>query len=274
VTPDPQARLTRLLEGRPGVRWSACLRDGAGRRLAAVGPERTLSTASIGKLLLLLEVARQYDAGTLDPGELLSRAPELAVADSGIWQHLQAERLSVDDLATLVGAASDNTATNVLLARVDLARVQATATALGLTRTRLLDRVRTQRRPADPPLLSTGSADELSRLAADLGAGVLVSTEVSRRLDRWLAPGMDLSMVAAPWHLDPLAHVEEDRGLVARNKTGTDADVRADVGYLRGPGGTVAYAVIANWDPEGRDARDEVLSAMHEVGRVVLACVR
>jgi beta-lactamase class A len=273
VTPDLQSRLTRLLEGRPGVRWSACLRDGAGRQLAAVSPARALPTASIGKLLLLVEVARQYDAGTLEPGELLSRAPELVVADSGLWQHLRAEQLAVDDLATLIGAVSDNTATNVLLARVGLARVQAAATALGLTHTRLLDRVRTDRGPDHPPCLSVGSAEELSRLAADLSAGVLVSAEVSRRVDRWLAPGADLSMVAAPWHLDPLAHVEEDRGLVARHKTGTDTDVRADVGYLRGPAGTVAYAVIAHWDPEARDARDEVLDAMHEVGRVVLAHV-
>ena len=40
--------------------------------------------------------------------------------DSGIWQHLQAPSLPVADLATLVGATSDNLATNVLLRQVGL----------------------------------------------------------------------------------------------------------------------------------------------------------
>jgi beta-lactamase class A len=67
--------------------------------------------------------------------------------------------------------------------------------------------------------------------------------------------------------------VDEDRGLLLRNKTGTDSGVRADVGVVRGPTGSVSYAVIANWDPRTGDRRDEVLERMHAIGSAVLRAV-
>jgi beta-lactamase class A len=267
------ADLSALLDPEEEVRWSVSLRDGTGTEVAAHHARRVLSTASIGKLLLLVEVARQCETGSLDEDEPLGRPVHGAVADSGIWQHLQVERLSVEDLATLVGSVSDNLATNALLARVGLERVRTVAAALGMRHTRLLDSVRRHRGVAHPPRLSEGCATELSLLMADLGGGTLLSPEVGRRLDRWLSPGMDLSMVAAPLHLDPLAHVDEDRGLLLRNKTGTDSGVRADVGVVRGPTGSVSYAVIANWDPRTGDRRDEVLERMHAIGSAVLRAV-
>ena len=165
------------------------------------------------------------------------------MADSGVWQHLSVDELSVGDLCQLIGMASDNLATNVLLARVGLAGVAASAAGLGLVRTGLHDRVRDVRLESDPPTLSTGSAGELVRLMIDLPPLVL----------GWLGNGLDLSQVAAGWGLDPLAHQDFDLGLRLVNKTGTDDGVRADVGVLTGPTRRIGYAVVANWDnsPDG-----------------------
>jgi beta-lactamase class A len=246
------------------VRWAACVRDVAtGAVLAEVEPDLALPTASVGKLLLLVAAART------DGGTLLRRDAVASVADSGLWQHLRTPALSVHDCAVLVGAVSDNLATNVLLRHLGLDAVQRTAEELGLRATALHDLVRDVRGAEHPPQLSTGSAGELSDLMARLHRG---EVDGAAQVLQWLGAGTDLSMVAAATGLDPLAHVEADRGLVLRHKTGTDTGVRADTGVLAGPRGAVAYAVLAAWD--GPDRRDDVLAAMRRVGQSLVAHLR
>jgi len=243
------------------VEWSVCIREaGTGAVLASVSADAVLPTASVGKVFLLREVARQVEAGELRLDERLERTPEDAVADSGLWRHLDAGALSVGDLATLVGAVSDNLATNVLLRRVGLERVQAGTQELGLRVSALHDRVRDERTAAHPPTLSSGSAAELSRFFAR------PRDRVAARVLDWLGLGVDLSMVASAFGLDPLAHAEPDRGLRLWHKTGADAGVRADAGLLDGPAGTVAYAVLARF-PDAR--RDDVLAAMRAMGAIL-----
>jgi beta-lactamase class A len=70
-------------------------------------------------------------------------------------------------------------------------------------------------------------------------------------------------MVAGAFGLDPLAHTAPDRGRWLAHKTGTDLGLRADVGLLRGPRRSVAYAVLAEFDD---DRRGEVLAEMRDWG--------
>ncbi|MFE7844414.1 serine hydrolase [Microbacterium sp. NPDC057407] len=258
-----------FLTDRPevGLRWSACAADAASDSLLAErGADRSLSTASVGKILLLIELARRFAAGELERARPLERGKE-AVGDSGLWQAMDASSLSAADAARLVGAVSDNVATNVLLDLVGLAAVTRAAADLGLTRTALLDRVRDDRLPEHPPALSRGSAAELARLAARLHRRDVFGTEASSEVVAWLSLGTDLSMVASAFGLDPLAHREADRGIRLWNKTGTDAGVRADVGVVTSPAGAIAYAVLAEWDADApATVRDDVLTAMRRTG--------
>ena len=228
-----------------------------------------MKTASVGKLLLLVEVARRCDAGELSGATLLKRDPELAVADSGLWQHLRAEALSVDDLCVLIASVSDNLATNVVLNRVGLRSVGRLSESLGLVHTALLDFVRDHRGPEHPSTLSTGSAAELSRVTSQLSRGELVSPAVSARVNSWLATGVDLSMVASAFGLDPLAHAAGDRNILIHNKTGADPGVRADVATIARGSNRLSYAVIANWEPSAGDRHDEVLAGMNAIGTIL-----
>lgn len=258
----------------PGVRWSAMVRDAAtGAVLAEHHPERVLRTASVGKVFCLLEVARQLESGELDADERLTWTDEEWVADSGLWYRMGSRTLGVADLAVLVGAVSDNLATNVLVRRVGLPAIRERARAAGCRDSALLDRVRPDRGPEHPPTLSQGSAGELSAVLVGLQQGTLVSSAVSERVRGWLAANTDLSMVAAGLGLDPLAHDESDNGVVLVNKTGTISVVRADIGLLSGPARTLAYAVLAEWDDD-TDHRDDVLAAMREVGIRLRGIVR
>lgn len=258
------------------VRWSISVRDAdTDEVLLEEGADAVLRTASIGKILLLIRVAELLERGALDARDLLTRMPQDTVADSGVWQYLDVDTLSVGDLCELVGLASDNLATNVLLRRVGLDGVASAASARGLTATALHDRVRDVRGPGDPVTLSTGCAAELAHVMVGLHRGARAGDAVTGRVRSWLSKGMDLSQVASGWGLDPLAHLEEDLGLSVVNKTGTDHGIRAEVGLLSTSSSTIAYAVLANWDdlaePEGRHV---VLARQRELGLFVAGVAR
>ena len=97
------------------VSWSVMVRDVAGIPIAEHEPDLSQATASIGKLLLLIETARRMATGELTETQLVSRRDAIKVADSGIWQHLLVDELPISDVATLIASVSDNLATNALL---------------------------------------------------------------------------------------------------------------------------------------------------------------
>ena len=233
--------------------------------------ERVCATASIGKTLLLLTVAEQVSTGRLDPTQPLTRLAAEPVADSGLWQHLQTEDLSLHDTCVLVGSVSDNLATNVLVDLVGLDAVARTARTLGLTDTALWDVVRNDRGPQHPPALSTGNALELHRVCSELAEPRTFAPEVTARVTGWLTLDTDTSMVAGAFGLDPLAHADGDRGFALWHKTGTNVGVRCDVGAVTYASRHVAWAVLANWQvTDAADPiRDDVLSAMRQIGRAI-----
>src|SRR3954462_2655612 len=238
-----------------GVTWSVCVRDGSGMPLAAAGADAPLRTASVGKVLLLVETARLIAAGGLTPDEPLTRSVDLWVGDSGLWHTLSVETLPLIDVAALVGAVSDNLATNVLLRRVGLAEVAVRATALGLRATALHDRVRDVRGADHPITLSTGTAAELSALMIAVATNTAAGPVADRMVRQWLSGNVDQSMVGSALveqgGLDPIAHhAPLSLPIALWNKTGTDPGVRADVGAVTAGDRTVTWAAITNWDPK------------------------
>ena len=264
------------LVGRPALtatRWSIEVRSADGTAVVRHAPERLLRTASVGKVFLLVEVADRLDRGLLDPAQPVRRDRVAPVADSGLWQHLATPELPVVDAACLVGAVSDNWATNALLDLVGLESVRARARSLAPGGSTLHDLVRDDRGPHDPPTLSEGCAADWVAVMSGLAAGTVGGPAVSARVLSWLATGVDLSMVASALHLDPLAHTAPDRGpdrgVRVWNKTGTDSSTRADVGVVRGPAGPVAYAALCAWDRGDDRPRAAVMAAMRDLGTLV-----
>ena len=259
-----QALLDCAIDGVPGtVRWSVSIAIG-GRVAAERDADAVLPTASMGKVLLLAEVARRLEDGSLRADTHVAIEPGDAVGDSGLLQWMAEPSLSVASLAALVAGASDNLATNALLRVIGIDAVDRFRAGAGLEAIRLLDRIRDRRGPGDPPWPSQGSAAELRYMFAAIDTGTFVSSAVSTRLLGWLRLNADLSMVAAPWCLDPLAHD------ALASKTGTDAGVRADAGALRVGGRVATYAALASWDPSTDTAlRAPVMRAMRAIGEAI-----
>ncbi len=208
----------------------------------------TLPVAGLGIVPLLIEVAACFEAGTLDPLEIVERSSIERVAVGGVWQHLKAPALPLSDLAVLTAATGDALAANILIRRVGLEAVRARIERLGLSRSALLDIYRDLRGPDDAPHFALGSARELAELFAARVNSQAVSPGVSAQVAEWLSLNQDLSLVAAATGLDPFAHENDEHGLLFINKTGRDAGIRVEAGVLAGPRAGVAYALIVCFD--------------------------
>lgn len=204
--------------------------------------------AGLGIVPLLIEVAAAFEAGTLDPLEIIERASVEPVSVAGVWQHLKAPALPLSDLAVLTAAAGDALAANALLQRVGLDAVRARIELMGLKRSALLDRLRDQRGPDDAPHFALGSARELAGVFGSLVNSQIVSPSVSAQVAEWLSLNHDLSLVAAATGLDPFAHENDQHGLLFINKTGRDAGVRVEAGVLAGPRAGISYSLIVCFD--------------------------
>jgi len=268
------AALGKLKLGNSGVRVSASAVDiNSGKTIVSIDDRVALPTASIGKILLLIEVSARFDNRDFAPYGIIDKVPGASVGAAGLWQHLQAPSLPVADLAALVGATSDNLATNMLLRLIGLDAVRARTESLGLTKTALLDLVRDNRGPDDAPQVSVGSAVELSWLFGALARGEIVNSIASQRVLGWLSLNTDLSLVASAFGLDPLAHRGADHNTLLVNKTGIDLGVRAEAGALRGNKRAVAYAASVQFDDSSLSARMRVIEALRTFGYDLLEYV-
>ncbi|MGY0004691.1 serine hydrolase [Micromonospora sp. I033] len=208
-------------------------------------PDQVLPLASVGKVLLLGEVARRLADGTLAAGqqvELLDTDRE--VGGTGLLGQLSPRWWTVTDLATAVATVSDNAATNALLRLVTLDAVRDLARGAGLWDTTVHDRIRAERGPGVPETFATGTARELCAFLADVAKGTWHSPQACELLRGWLAGNTDRTMVADSIGHDPWS----GDGVRVENKTGTDTGVRADTGIVSGRH-TVVYAVIAAFAP-------------------------
>jgi beta-lactamase class A len=255
-----------------GARVSANVLDlRTDRTLVSIDDHVALPTAGIGTVLLLVEVAARI--GQLDSAGYRVLVKPADGVEPGLWSRLQAPALPVFDLAMLIGATGDSLATNVLLHQVGLGAVRSRTVSLGLTSTALLDFVRRSRGPDDAPHQSVGSAAELARLFAQLARGLVVDAATSNRVLTWLANGVDGSMVASAFGLDPLERNSNPHGVTVVNKTGTEAGLRSEVGLLFGPRTSIAYAVTVQFDDSALSSRLRVLDAMRTVGYDLLEYV-
>ncbi|MFK4762994.1 serine hydrolase [Microbacterium sp. ZW T5_45] len=208
----------------------------------------TLPVGGLGVVPLLIEVAAAFDDGSLDPLEIVDRSTIDPVSTSGLWRHLHAPALPLEDLAVLAATAGDPIAVNALLQRIGHDKVRARIDSLGLRRTALLDRFRDSRGPDDAPHVSVGSSREFAGLFSALVNSQVVDAAVSAQVSEWLSLNQDLSLVAAATGLDPFAHDHDAHGLLFINKTGRDRGVRAEAGVLAGPRAGVAYSLIVCFD--------------------------
>jgi len=106
-------------------------------REIGVGADEQVVIASVFKILLVLEFARQATAGQLDPTERVVIRAADRLGGWGTAGCADDVELSLRDLAYFAMSVSDNTAADLLMRRIGPDLLPLLAAELGLTRTRI-----------------------------------------------------------------------------------------------------------------------------------------
>lgn len=218
--------------------------------------ELVLPAASTIKVTILAALYRAVEEGRISLDEVVLVDPEAKVPGSGVLTWLtDGLRLPVADLAYLMIAISDNTASNLLVDLVGRPQVQATIDDLRLWDTalnrHLLGRMPD---PGMPENLTTAS--DLAALMERIAAGTAASPESCARMRATLA--------SQPYR-DRLGRFLPEEYAFA-GKTGSIGDYVHDSGLIETPRGTLALAVMTKGFAESH-------AAEAFIGRVAMAAI-
>lgn len=221
----------------PGFRAGICARGLEGPLAGwsvGVDEDLALPSASLIKVLVLAALLRQADRGFLSLDEALSVRPEDLVEDSeALEREVLPARMPVRRLAEDMITLSDNAATNLLIRRIGMERVNDLARDLGLRSTCL------RREMMDLEARARGeedltSASDMVVLLGEIWRGSFLSAG-SRALALELLLGQRIES-RVPVALPPDARYA--------HKTGELERVENDAGLVLLPGRTFALAVL------------------------------
>ncbi|MDG9705709.1 serine hydrolase [Streptomyces sp. DH37] len=259
-------------------------------RQTGVRPDEPVVLASVVKVPLVLEFARQAAYGQLDPAErvLVRRTDRLGgTGTAGCRDDVE---MSLRDLAAFALSVSDNTAADVLFRRVGADTVGLLVRELGLEGTRiagsprdLLESVLADVGAADPaefaavyPTLSperiralptmdprrtnSGTARDMTRLLALIWTGRAGPPQACAEVRELMARQVS-------WHRLAAAFPEE---VAVAAKSGTLPGIRNEIGVVSLPeGGRYAVAVLAETEGLGQ-RRPDLDAAIGAAGRAAV----
>lgn len=191
-----------------------------------IAPDKVFPSASLIKVPILTTLFQQASLGKLELSEELVVEKEQQVEGAGILHELRAgHRFSLLELATLMIAQSDNTATNLLIKRLGMATINDEIARLGLFDTKL------QRFMMDSAARKAGrenltTAGDMALLLTAIARGkcvdqaaslqmldLLSKQQIVDRLDRYLPEELKIAHKTGD-----LENLEHDCGIVFLEK--------------------------------------------------------
>src|ERR1041385_4638946 len=239
---DVDARLDGVL--------AVCIKDLTDGRILLLHADEVMPTASTIKIAILAELFRQQSGGgrgaRLSDSYLVDSADVVPGSDMLGGLTPGVTRLTNRDLATLMMAVSDNGATNVLIRRVGMERVNALLDSLGLRETRLRRRM-LDLEAARAGRENTATARELVALLYALWRGKVVGGALRDDFFRLLASP---KMAYLPRLLPDAARL--------MSKPGWLEGVRVDAGVGLAPNRPFAIAVMTTYAGDERGAEQAI----------------
>ncbi|HYH78995.1 MAG TPA: serine hydrolase [Longimicrobium sp.] len=271
AAPADTARLRRAIDeamrGYGGVAGVSVLNLNNGERLSIRGGEK-YSSASLIKVAVLVALLDQVNRGSIGLDERISMIGRDRVGGSGVLQYMQSGlQITVRDAAWLMITLSDNTATNLILDRLNVKTVWDKMDSLSLSNTRIHSKTF---------LRSTSIAVDSS---VKYGLGVTTPDETVRLFEllhrgRAVSPAMDsvaLEMLRSNQDNAKLARwLPED--LRFAHKTGDVDRARSDCGVMYGPDAPVAVCVMTRESTDLSYAPDNPANLL--MARIGLAVFR
>jgi len=190
-----------------------------------VREEEPFEAASVIKLPVLAEVFRQLEAGEIREEEPFTIRREDKLPSCGALNYLHTGlTVTLMDLAVLMIILSDNTATNLLIRRLGMERINHTIESMGMTVTRLR-RFLFDSEAAARGVKNTIAPGEIGRLLAALYRGEVVSPAASARMLE----------ILSDQRLNGKLPFWLDGRVKCAHKTGEDTNVTHDVGIVYAP---------------------------------------
>lgn len=190
-------------------------------------------SASTIKILILAALAREFDAGRLNPEDRRPAPAGIRLDGSGVVNWLDPDiELTLRDHAWLMTAISDNTTSNVLIDAVCVERINEVGQELGAGGT-----VLGRQFMANPPPGPSRNRATTNGLVNILTA-IWSDTAASPERCAWMR-----QLLSDQQHVDRLPrHLPE--GISYAGKTGTIHQIAHDCGVLTGPNGRAIVAVL------------------------------
>lgn len=220
-----------------GIRVSVGLKDLAGQAEGAevlIGSRQPYMPASTIKLALVAALMKQVDAGVLTLDQKVTVDPTDVVGGTGSLQKEQfPQDVTLERLARLMITQSDNTATNVLIDAVGLETVQKLMDELDL-KTMHLGRKMFASAPT-PAQDNYIDAVDLIKLLGKIYNNEFLSAESGNQIIEWMKAQEVDSKFGAALQGAPIAH-----------KTGENANVTHDTGFILVSGKEIAISVLTD----------------------------
>jgi beta-lactamase class A len=222
---------------------------------AEITADQPVPTASVIKLTILLEAIDQVRNGQASLDEKIVLKKDNQVEGSGVLGLMDVPlTLTLKDALTLMVVVSDNTATNLMIDRFGLDRINAHTRELGLKDTYLYKRVFKPPLPpvpADQPRFGLGKTTprEMAMVIDKIGLCQLgTAAHPSVPSDAALCDVM-LTMLRDQFYRDGIPRYIEgsdssESGSAIANKTGAVDDARSDVGLVASKNGLIVISAF------------------------------
>lgn len=222
---------------------------------AVIDPDQPVPTASVIKLTILLEAIDQVRNGRASLDEKIVLNKDNQVEGSGMLGLMDAPlTLTLKDVLTLMIVVSDNTATNLMIDRFGLDKINEHTRELGLKDTYLYKKVfktPVPPVPADQPKFGLGKTTprEMATVIEKIGLcqlGTMAHPSVAS--DTALCDVM-LTMLRDQFYRDGIPRYIEgldssESGSAIANKTGAVDAVRSDVGLIASKNGLIVISAF------------------------------
>lgn len=243
--------LERVTAGYRGVVGISMRNLASGETLSLRGHE-TFPTASLIKVPILVTLLDEVHQGRMALDERTTMIARDRVGGSGVIKHFGSGiPLTLEDLAWLMITLSDNTATNLLLDRLDIRTVGVKMEALGLPHSKVHSKTFRRQTSIAPDSsvkygLGVTTPDEMTQLFTLLHEGRAVS------------PALDSVALA-------ILHANQDYTMLVRwlpgetrvaHKSGMVDQARTDCGIVYSPAAPIALCVMTRENEETSYAVD------------------
>jgi beta-lactamase class A len=257
--------LDSISDAHRGVVGYSIVNLDTGERLSRRGDE-PFPTASLIKVPIAVALMEQVAAGQVSLDDRITVLRIEKVPGAGILQFLHdGAEITIRDAAWLMLTLSDNTATNLLLSRIEMRRVWEAMEKRGLPRTKVHSKVFLR--------LASVAPDS----SVKYGLGVTTPNEMAR-LFALLADGKAVSPAADSVVMDMLEHNEDGQllqrfvdGIRAPHKTGATDAVRTECAVFFLQSRVVACALTRENVDQRWVLDSEPQRTMGELGRAVVA---